>query len=183
MLLSFCNSTLQITVEYESRPKHYVLTPSRCALGKTLGRSCRQSFAKHAYRDSAVRRYFVQLISKECKAEIKKLCSKGSVLLKKEKEDLTTFSWQAFVKTVERNAPTLSALLHSLISTSSLDHHAIVGVCIAILVKSRCPSACLIQRIVSLVLYAGHCSKQLSTPLTYTLHITVMFFCNHAGVY
>ncbi len=153
----------QITVGYSARPKQYLLTPSRRALGKTLGRRCQQSFAKHAYRDRAIRGYMLQQLSRDCKAEIKKLCSTGSVLLKREKDDLTTFTWKSFLEAVQESAPTIVLLLQSCIPTTTcLDHQAIVGVCVAILAKSRRSSACLVQRIVSLVLYAGHCSKQVS---------------------
>ena len=38
--------------------------------------------------------------------------------------------------------------------------HIVIGTCVAILLKHRNPKASLLQKIVSLVLYAGHASKQ-----------------------
>ena len=43
---------MQVSVNYPSSMKHFVLTPSRRALGKALGRATQQSFAKHAVSDN-----------------------------------------------------------------------------------------------------------------------------------
>ena len=153
----------QVTVGY-SKPVQYNLTP-----GKTLGRGRRQAFAKHAYRDRAVKRHIIRLVSQECKVEIKKLCKKDSPIVRSKREDLMTFTWKSFLEAVQENAPTLFPLLQSCIPTAtSLNHKAITGMCVAILTKARCSSACLVQKIVSLVLYAGHCSKQVDVIYTYT---------------
>lgn len=76
---------------------------------------------------------------------------------------------EVLLEAVQENAPTLFLLLQSCIPTAtSLNHKAITGMCVAILTKARCSSACLAQKIVSLVLYAGHCSKQVGVIYTYT---------------
>ena len=58
-------------------------------------------------------------------------------------------------------APVLTGLLHACIPSSSrCNPAAIVSMCVSILSKARQPTACLVQRLVSLTLYAGHASKQ-----------------------
>jgi len=87
----------QVTVGY-SKPVQYNLTPSRCALGKTLGRGRRQAFAKH--QDRAMKWHIIRLVSQECKLEIKKLCKKDSPIVRSKREDLMTFTWKSFLEVV-----------------------------------------------------------------------------------
>ena len=81
---------LQVMVKHPSGPKRFVLTPSWQALGKALGRRDRRSFAKHAVEDLQIRTHIVTNTKKVCKSEIKRLCSKSS-LLQSRKEDLCSF--------------------------------------------------------------------------------------------
>ena len=151
-----------MTVKYLSGPRKFTLTPSRKALGKTLGRAGRRSFAKHAVRDRRIRGYILTNMSKVCKNEIRQLCSESS-LLRSKKEDLCSFSWSDVGEELNKRAPCISSLLQSCIPASSpFNKQAIASTCIAILVKARRQSACLLQKIVSLILYAGHTSKQVS---------------------
>lgn len=138
------------------------MTPSRQALGKTLGIANRRSFVKHAFSQLRYREYLITSRGKILKSELRQLCSK-SLFLQTQKEDLCLFSWIRVCKELERKAPTINSLLQSCIRTSSsFDKQAIVGTCVAILVKACRKSACLLQKIVSLVLYAGHAGKQVS---------------------
>ena len=150
----------QVQVAYPSRSKSFVLTPSRRSLGKALGRGSRQSLAKHAVHDARIRAHLVNCLKKSVKSEIKALCSK-SLLLQKGKDSICSFRWEQFQADLHDKAPVLSGLLHGCIpSTSRCNPAAIVGMCVSILAKARQPTACLVQQLVSLVLYAGHASKQ-----------------------
>ena len=150
---------MQVTVKHPSGPKKFVLTPSRQALGKTLGRRDRQSFVKHAVQDLQIRAHIVMSMKKVCKNEIKRLCSKSS-LLQSRKEDLCSFDWSRVCEELKQKAPCLSSLLYSCIPPSN--RQAIAGTCVAILVKARRKSACLLQKVASLILYAGHAGTQVS---------------------
>ncbi len=151
-----------MTVNYLSGPRKFTLTPSRKALGKTLGRANRRSFAKHAVHDRRIRGFILANMSKVRKNEIRQLCSE-SVLLRSTKEDLCSFSWSHVCEELNRRAPCILSLLKSCIPESSpFDKQAIACTCLAILVKARRQSACLVQKVVSLILYAGHTSKQVS---------------------
>jgi len=104
----------QVTVGY-SKPVQYNLTPSRCALGKTLGRGRRQAFAKHAYRDRAVKRHIIRLVSQECKLEIKKLCKKDSPNSEKQERRPDDF----YMEVLFRSSPGERS---STVSTASVMH-------------------------------------------------------------
>ena len=83
--------------------------------------------------------------------------------MQKGKADICSFRWEELQQQLQEKAPVLSTLLHACIpSTSSFNPHAIVGLCVSILAKARRPAACLLQRLVLLVLYAGHAGKQVS---------------------
>ena len=63
----------------------------------------------------------------------------------------------------EEPSPAYSLLSSCIPPHSALKQEVIVGVCASILAKARRPAACLTQHIISCILYAGHCSKQVST--------------------
>ena len=151
-----------------SRQRSYVLTPSRQAMGKTLGRRAHQSFAKHALKNEAVRRFIISGLKKYVKVEMKQLCS-DSFLLDKGKEKLCNFTWNALDAVIKGKAPILHSLLKSCISShSALNDQIIIGVCASILAKACRPAASLIQHIVSTILYAGHSGKQVCSM--YAMH-------------
>lgn len=129
-------------------------------MGKTLGRRAHQSFAKHALSNQTVRRYIISGLKKYIKVEMKQLCS-DSFLLDKGKDKLCNFTWNALDGVIKSKAPILYSVLKSSISSHShLNDQVIIGICMSVLAKACRPSACLIQHIISIILYAGHCGKQ-----------------------
>ena len=137
-----------------------MLTPSRQAMGKTLGRRSHQSFANHTLSNETVRRFIISGLKKYVKNEMKQLCS-DSYLLDKGKEKLCNFTWDALGAVIKSKAPILHSILKSSISShSNLDDQVVVGICASILAKAYRPAACLIQCIISAILYVGHSSKQ-----------------------
>ena len=149
----------QVTVNNPSRQRSYMLTPSREAMGKTLGRRAHQSFAKHALNNETVCHYIISGLKKYIKVEMKQLCS-DSFLLDKGKEKLCNFTWNALDAVIRSKAPILHSVLKTSISSHSNLNDQVVGICASILAKAYRPTACLIQHIISTILYAGHCSKQ-----------------------
>ena len=104
---------------------------------------------------------------------MKQLCS-DSFLLDKGKEKLCNFTWNALDAVIEVKAPILHSLLKSCISShSALNDQIIIGVCASILAKVCRPAACLIQHIVSTILYAGHSVKQVCSM--YAMHCSCVW--------
>ena len=90
-----------------------------------------------------------------------------SVFGKKPSDGMGNF--MDIIKTVmeemQLRAPTLLSLLKWALKTKRIRQNcnAIIAVIVAIICKNRKSSICLFQRIISLILYTGHSSKQVST--------------------
>ena len=151
---------MQITVHNPSRTRSYKLTPSREPIANALGLKSHKSFARHALKNENVRRYVIIGLHKFLTNEMKALCS-DSYLLNKDKESLSSFSWDGFYDVIKVKAPTILAFLEACVSRSSaLNSNVVVGVCAAILAKARRPAASLFQHIISIILYSGHSGKK-----------------------
>jgi len=94
----------------------------------------------------------------------------NSILRRKGKEDLLNFSWDALLQEWEKQAPIFFNFLKSSVSTPAVKNaqpiadKTIAPVCMAgaILLKTRSQSMSALQRIVSMLLNAGHVSKQVT---------------------
>ena len=60
------------------------------------------------------------------------------------------------------NAPILMSILMESTKTKTVraNSQAVIATCVGLLVKHRFTKMCLIQKLVSLILYAGHANKQ-----------------------
>lgn len=143
------------------------MTPKRKRLCQPLIRGSRYSLAKKCLDDEETRKYLIKCIGKTLQNEIANLCSNkhSSILKDKSKQAMESFSWDKLVAEMEINAPMLLSLLNKCTETprtSRPNRQAIIGTICGILCKNRNHSACLFQRIVSILLYSGHSSKSVS---------------------
>ena len=85
-----------------------------------------------------------------------------SFLSSQSKDDLKEFQWERLHRELSLKAPVLLSILLDATRTRvpRLNLYIVIGTCVAILLKHHNPKASLLQKIVSLVLYAGHASKQ-----------------------
>lgn len=85
-----------------------------------------------------------------------------SVLRSQDADSLKTFHWDTLLQELSTFAPILRMLLAAATKTrvprSNTD--TVIGVCAAILLNHKNPRMNLVQKINSLILYAGHSSKQ-----------------------
>ena len=106
----------------------------------------------------------MKALGKELALEIKAMASDNtnSILQSQEPENLMKFKWNMLHDELSANAPQLKSLLFSATKTTRprSNVQAVVGMCVAILLNNRNPKMNLIQKINSLILYAGHSSKQ-----------------------
>ena len=97
------------------------------------------------------------------KGEVRAMCSlkNKSILYGESEEDLKLFTWDKLMTELESCAPNLKSILFACTETKALKRNrlATVGMCIAILLKFRFSRINLIQKINSLILYAGHSGK------------------------
>lgn len=86
--------------------------------------------------------------------EIQSLCSDkvNSVL---RRADIRNFNWDQLLEEVQWHAPVFFAIIQSCAHTTTprMNEKPVIGVCIAVLL-------CLIQKLIFIVLYAGHAGKE-----------------------
>ena len=166
---------VQVTIQYRDHPKSYLLTPSRKKVGKLVARGSKITIVDQFFKDLQLRKHMVAKIGRVVQDEISvmsfnKYCS---VL---QNHSVHSFSCEGIVAEMEGCAPTLLSILRMCTSTCKHprrrkrqqhgknkpipDASAAISACAAILCRHHRPSMSLLQRVVSLVLYEGHSSKQ-----------------------
>ena len=141
-----------------------MLTPSRKHLGKAVARRSKQKVAVECLKDSDVKRYILKAVGKIVHNEVKHLCSNTtqSILKCNSLEMLKSFSWGSLKSELSSNAPVLKAILEAtgVKSKNRPNFDAVVCLCVALLARNRNPSMNLTAKVLSMILYAGHSSKE-----------------------
>ena len=101
--------------------------------------------------------YLHGFVASLVKKEIKVMCSKrvNSVLQNTSPQMLETFRMDMFLAELKQHAP----LLFSILNVCTGNRIGIIGLCASILIRTRCYKMSLLQKIVAIILYSGHCSK------------------------
>lgn len=75
---------------------------------------------------------------------------------------ITGFSWDAVITELKHHAPLFLAFMQACMHTKTprRNYNAVLGMCTGILLKHRCREMSLVQKVLSLVLYAGGVRKQ-----------------------
>lgn len=111
-----------------------------------------------------IRQYIVKKIGKFVRAELCKLCSDKhlSILRNNSAEALKEFDWDEITDEFLTYAPILMSILRASTETKKprINTNAVIVMCMGLLLKHRFIKMCLIQRIVSIILYAGNADKQ-----------------------
>lgn len=120
--------------------------------------------------------WIVKGVGKVLLFELKHLCSikVNSVLRRKDNESIKRFPWEIIVNEVAKNCPTLTALLLSCTTTRKstlINQKFIVVVIVSILSKFRCSAMSLFQKMVSMILYAGHAGNKVQLDYYPLFHI------------
>ena len=141
-----------------------MLTPNRKKAGKALARRSKRKLAGECLRDDKTRHSIILSLQKLIQTELKKLSSMQSSLLDQSPDTLKSFTWNAIYDELKKNAPIFLSFLMAATQTKTprSNRIAVMCVCASVILKYRFKRINLFQKIVSLVLYAGHCSKQVS---------------------
>ena len=111
-----------------------------------------------------MKKYILRLVGKIVHAEVKTLCSESvqSVLLKSDPGALKSFTWQTLKRELATYAPVLNSILEStgVRSRNRPNFDAVVCLSVSLLARNRNPKMSLVAKIISLILYAGHSSKE-----------------------
>lgn len=138
--------------------------------------------ARTLLRSSPLKGTVIKEITCIVRREVHQLCSTkygASVLRDTTSTSLTHFSWKPFLSELQSRAPTLYAVIKSATEKprKGLNPSAIC-VAAALILKSRNKFLSQIQAVISVLLYAGHCSKQVS-EYSKVLHL----FLNNCYLY
>lgn len=133
-----------------------------------------RSFMKMA----GIRTHVVKILCKIITNECKKLTSRSSSLKYVSAQNLKDFKWEMMEKEIVTVAPTLFAMLKSALIVSSSRPPDTRKVCMtaALLLKGRNKNASVIQSMISVLLYSGHCSKMVSVCMQFSMVITAYWF-------
>ena len=117
--------------------------------------------------------WIVKGVGKVLLSKLKHLCSikVNFVLRRKDNESIKRFPWEIIVNEVVKNCPTHTALLLSCTTTRKstlMNQKFIVVVIVSILSKFKCSAMSLFQKMVSMILYAGHAGNKVQ--LDYILY-------------
>ena len=120
-------------------------------------------------KDSKMQMYTIQLLGLTVRKEIATMCSDhvNSLLRDQSASALTGFMWGKLYDELTIHAPKLLALLECCTHTRKprRNRMAVIGMCAALLLKFRFRRMSLVQKILSLILYAGHSGKQVMFDL------------------
>ena len=113
-----------------------------------------------------MRKILIEKVGRTARLELTTMCSErvNSVLQRSSKDVYHTFEYDEIFAELEEHTPLLLAVFKSCTRTSKprSNQKAVIVMCMAILLKYRYGKMSLIQRIVSVILYAGHSGKQVN---------------------
>ncbi len=126
-----------------------------------------KSVVKFALKDPSMKGQVIAEVGKIVSKELKLLCSNkfNSVLLETSQIALEYFSWESLWLEMIKATPVLLSVLQACTVKRRVYPERVkpvVCMCAAILAKFRNPKACLVQSVISMILQAGHASKQVS---------------------
>ena len=126
------------------------------------------SFARQCLKKRATKATLVKVMG-QLQREVAGISSDdfNSITQLKSKDSVRDFKTviRSIVNEMMSKAPTLLSLFRSCLKTKKPKRNteAMVAVLMSIVCKHRRPSSCIMQRIISLILYTGHSSKQVSS--------------------
>ncbi len=153
-------------MDYHSAPKKYVLTASHKHMGKAITRGSKKALVDECFSEPVTSTYMREKIGRILRMEIKCMCSTktASILSSRSNDALKYFQWNKLLAELKTHAPLLFTMLMACTKTKipRENRKAIISVCAALLLKTRDKHMCLLQKIIALILHAGHSGKQVS---------------------
>ena len=146
-----------------SNQRTHILTPTRKRIGKSIARKSNKAVAEECMKSEGIRKYILQHLGVLLRRELKTVCSENvnSVLKHKFEPEHNLFCWDALHQELSIHAPLLLRVFTECTQTrhKRTNRTAVIGMCCSILLKYRYMKMSAVQRIISIILYAGHSSK------------------------
>lgn len=144
-------------------------------LARNVGLRRHKPIARAVVGMKVLRKHVIRALSGEIQKELTTMVSKknGSILRDMSRDGYAKFSWDSLITELEKHAPVLLQFLTGCVHVQrrvrkkvkkncSPKKNSIVGLCAAILLRNRNTHMNLFQRIISVILDAGHASKRVS---------------------
>ena len=142
--------------------KRYALSPSREAIGRSLGRNSKHALAKHLLQSAVMKKHLVGRMQMMIRAEMKSILRVCTCTVKgASREDMASHSSDRHYTSLKSVAPVLIGILEACIPTNSFKRDDIIASCIAILAKSHGKHT-VVHLLHSLILYSGHAGKMVN---------------------
>ena len=137
---------------------------SRKPLAKMLARGSHNAIARQCLTDPKVKSLVLRHFLVTLRKEVATLCSDGvsSVMLGSSPEEMCEFNASEFIAEARTHAPTLLSIVETLTKSRSAtsNRSGITAMILAMLCKCKRPRMSLMQKILSVLLYFGHCTKK-----------------------
>ena len=102
--------------------------------------------------------HVISEVAKHIRGEIKNMCAlTHNSILRDEHEGLKTFNWDSVWAEFQHNVPTLIRLLQSLMPRGD---RKLISFLASMIVKRHCKHMCLVQRVISVLLYGNATHKE-----------------------
>lgn len=146
------------------KPVYHHITGPMKKLARLVGRGNLTSIAGFVMKNLPLRAKVLKEVQKVVGNEIKAICSDKhkSIFRDKSQDLLEHFSWEPLWLELSCKAPVLLSLMKGCTPKKADPERIkpIICTCAAILMKFRNPKLCHFQAVISLLLHAGHASKQ-----------------------
>ena len=144
------------------------MTPTRKYIAKSLFHRSKHAFVSNCFKNNEVSKTIIDKVGEIIQREVATMCSlKVNSVLRLPLHSYEAFSWNSLCTEMKTHAPVLFQLLLSATSSkrrrNSGPPEIIISAVVAIICKQRCNSMSLLQKLLSICLYANHTSKQVYT--------------------
>ncbi len=133
-------------------------------MGKCIARGSKKALVNECFKDSQTSGYIFDKIGRLLRDDVRKMCSDyvHSILSDRNSDSLKNFQWSSVMKEMQKHAPYLVNILLSCTKTKVPRNNRVSTICLcaAILFKFRYLRMNVVQKIITLILYTGHCEKQ-----------------------
>lgn len=161
-------------------------------LAKNVGQNKYSAIAKTVVKMKTLRHHVIQALLVEIQKELTVMTSKKtqSVLRDKARDAYSKFSWDSIIGELQKHAPTLLKFLSGCVNVKRRRMkkvkranknrpkiNSIIALCASILLRNKSSHMNLLQQIMSVILQAGHASKQVQPICTLFLILLNFLHC------
>lgn len=162
-----CNtlSVLQVVVGYQVPKTYHLASPLRSRSVKRLARGSYRIVMKDFAMSVLHQRIMASELARSAKKQMKSLSGKKeSSMVFGKKEFMTDFTWNMLWDELAKEVPILMFFLKKMVKNAD-SRKPMVCLIISMLLKDQNKEMCLLQNVISALLYGNGCAKQVSLLL------------------